>query len=209
MYYTRTSSSYRGSRAERQLELPSLADALAAVARRFWIFPAAPYAKTPHPDVRSWADAATNDPDEIRERGWPKNANIAIACKPSGLLVVDLDQHEHDGVAAFTELAARAHHERYKCNRKYCTGHWPDTYIVQTPTDGFHLVFLNPDPDRYGNSTGSLPKGIDVRGGGEKRAATCSPPDQWSTAGRTRASPPSFRSWLAKASRTRCTTTPR
>lgn len=138
------------------IELPTLADALVVAGRGFWIFPAAPYDKKPHPDIRSWADAATNDPDEIRERGWPEGANIAVACKPSGLLVVDPDRHEHDGVAAFTRL----------CGEHEADGDWPDTYTVQTPTGGFHLVFRNPDRERYGNSSGGLPKGIDVRGGG-------------------------------------------
>jgi hypothetical protein len=120
-----------------------------------YVFPVAPYAKTPHPDVRSWADAATNDVTEIRERGWPKGANIGIACKPSGLLIVDTDQHEHDGVKAFTLLC-----EQYEPDRDY-----PDTRIVATPTGGLHHYYRNPDPDRYGNGRGSLPPGIDVRGG--------------------------------------------
>ncbi len=130
------------------------------------MFPTTEFGKTPHPDVRSWADAATDDPAEIRTRGWPEGANVAIACKPSGLLIVDPDRHECDGVAAFSELAARAHHQQYRCNREYCPGHWPDTYTVQTPTGGLHFYFLNPDPSRFGNGRGALPAGIDVRGGG-------------------------------------------
>jgi len=118
------------------------------------VFPVEPYSKKPYRDVSSWSAWATCNVKEIR-RNWPDDgANVGIAAKPSGLLIVDLDRHEDDGVAAFSELAARAHHEQFKCNREYCTGHWPDTYVVQTPTGGFHLYFVNPDPSRYGNSAG-------------------------------------------------------
>lgn len=149
-------SSYRRTRIEHQPESPTLAKALVAAGRGFWVFPAAPFGKTPHDLIRSWADAATNDPDEIRERSWPKGANIAIACKPSGLLVVDPDRHARDGVKAWTRL----------CEEHEADGDWPDTYTVRTPTGGYHLYFANPDPERYGNSSGSLPEGIDIRGGG-------------------------------------------
>jgi hypothetical protein len=152
--------------AEHRHRLPGLTTALAEARRGRYVFPCEEYDKKPHPEVRSWADAATNDVAEIRRRGWPAGANVAIACKPSGLLVADPDRHDADGVAAFSELTARAYHDQYKCNREYCPGHWPDTYTVQTPTDGLHFYFLNPDPSRFGNSRGSLPRSIDVRGGG-------------------------------------------
>ena len=51
------------------------------------------------------------------------------------------------------------------CGQHEADGDWPDTYIVQTPTDSFHHYFINPG-GRYGNSPGGLPEGIDVRGGG-------------------------------------------
>lgn len=149
-------SSYSRTRLERQPELPPLTTALAIAEHGHCIFPVTAYTKTPHPGVSSWAEWATCSRRDIR-RNWPTDgANIAIACKPSGLLVIDLDRHERDGVAAFTRL----------CEEHEPDGDWPDTYTVQTPTNGYHLVFTNPDPNRYGNSTGSLPKGIDVRGGG-------------------------------------------
>lgn len=151
-------SSYYRTRLERRAELPSPADALAAVEQGFWIFPVTPFDKKPHPDVSSWASWATCSTRDIR-RNWPEDgANIGIACKLSGLLVVDPDRHAHDGVKAWTML----------CEEHEADGDWPDTYTVRTPTNGYHLVFANPDPERYGNSRGSLPEGIDVRGGGEK-----------------------------------------
>ena len=139
------------------LELPGLTTALAEARRGRYVFPVTPYNKTPHPDVRSWSDAATNDVTEIRERGWPERANVAIACKLSGLLVVDTDPRtEHDGVKEFTRL----------CEQSEPDSDYPDTRIVETPTGGLHHYYRNPDPEQYGNGTGSLPEGLDVRGGG-------------------------------------------
>ena len=164
---TRASAEALPPRYIENLSKPSgLAIALAEARRGNAVFPTEAYAKTPHREVRSWADAATSDVAEIRRRGWPAGANVGIAAKPSGLLIIDPDRHDADGVAAFSELAARAYHAQYRCNREYCPGHWPDTYTVQTPTDGLHFYFLNPDPSRFGNSRGSLPRSIDVRGGG-------------------------------------------
>jgi len=141
------------------LALPDLRTALTAARRGWWVFPVEPYDKTPYVEsgIRiSWSEAATNDIAEIRRRGWPKGANVGIACGPSGLLIVDPDQHgRDDGVKAFTEL----------CRQHEPDGLWPDTYITQTPTRGFHLYFNNPG-GRYGNSRGGLPRGIDVRGDG-------------------------------------------
>ncbi len=151
---------------ESKHENPDLTTALAAAEQGFCIFPTLPYSKKP--GVSSWSEWATCNLKYIR-RNWPDNgANVAVACKPSGLLVVDLDRHEHDGVAEWSALAAGTYHQSHKCDRRYCVPelHWPDTYTVQTPTGGYHLYFLNPDPKRYGNGRGGLPDGIDVRGGG-------------------------------------------
>lgn len=143
------------SRTQRKFAGPDLDAALACAAQGYSIFPVPAYGKTPS---LKWSEAATCDLDRIKECGWPDDANIGIACKPSGLLIIDPDRHEHDGVAEFTAL----------CEQHEPDGDWPDTYIVQTPTGGFHLYFANPDPERYGNSPGGLPLGIDVRGGGTK-----------------------------------------
>ena len=149
--------SYRKLRAENNRKLPKLTMALAAAQRGHHIFPIAEFSKTPHPDVRSWADVATNDVAEIRRRGWPKDANVGIACGPSGLLVVDTDNHGGaDGIKAY----------RLLCEENEPDGDYPDTRIIETPTSGLHHYYRNPDPSRYSNGTGSLPDGIDVRGGG-------------------------------------------
>ena len=143
--------------AEHQGELPGLTMALAEAGRGHYVFPVTLYDKTPHPDVSSWSSWATCSSREIR-RNWPDDgANVAIACKPSGLLIIDTDNHGGaDGIKAWTQL----------CEENEPDGDWPDTRIVETPTGGLHFCFINPDPSRYGNGTGTLPEGIDVRGGG-------------------------------------------
>lgn len=144
-------------RIEHNLVLPGLNSIALAEARTArYVFPVAPYAKTPHPDVSSWASWATCDPREIR-RNWPEDgANVGIACKPSGLLIVDTDDHGGaNGIGGYRQL----------CEQNEPDGDYPDTRIVETPTGGLHHYYRNPDPDRYGNGRGGLPGGIDVRGG--------------------------------------------
>jgi hypothetical protein len=43
---------------------------------------------------------------------------------------------------------------------------WPGTYTVDTPSGGAHLYYRASPDQQIGNSTGALPKLIDVRGGG-------------------------------------------
>lgn len=81
--------------------------ALAAQRRGFHIFPVAAGAKIPHrlssvtgPDglPHGWGETATSDLNQIIHF-WTQvdpRANIGIACKPSQLLVVDLDQAKED-----------------------------------------------------------------------------------------------------------------
>ena len=122
---------------------PLRAAAKEAEARGWHVFPCEPNDKTPD-TPHGWKDA---QPTVSR---WPKSCNVGIACGPSGLLVVDLDvKHDLDGVTAFEEWA----------------GEWPDTYEVETPSGGIHLYFSDLD-NEFGNGTGRLPEGIDIRGRG-------------------------------------------
>jgi hypothetical protein len=75
-------------------------------------------------------------------------ANIGIACKPSGLVVLDEDK-----LAALQLLAAELGHEI------------PHTYRVRTAR-GWHYYFRAPTHVQLGNRSGRLKAhGIDVRGG--------------------------------------------
>jgi hypothetical protein len=120
-----------------------------------------------------WKDRSTRDQAQI-ERWWDGKPNslAAIDCGKNKLVVIDCDRHgEHDGVAAFDALIDEH-------------GLPEDAPIVFTPNDGLHFYFRQPDEGKpLGNSKGSLPLGIDVRGdGGYVIAPGATLPDgrQWS-----------------------------
>lgn len=149
--------------------------ALAAVARGFHIFPVAVGDKVPHRLAGSWGESSTNDVARVYDF-WTRidpQANIGVACKPSQLLVVDLDIPKEPNKLLGTEWAYM--HGAYG---PMVSGQdlWdeicfqndgaPDTYSVQTGSGGVHLYFQWPDylPK---TSQASPAKGvIDVRGNG-------------------------------------------
>ena len=80
------------------------------------------------------------------------DADWAIDCGRSGLVVIDLDvTNGKNGPEAWDELAA---------------GRTPLTRSAITPSGGEHLYFQCPDPYVYANSSSALAHGIDVRAGG-------------------------------------------
>lgn len=101
-----------------------------------------------------WGTEATVDPEVIAgwwER-WPA-ASIAVACKPSGLTVVDVDGPA--GRASWQALTARH-------------GQAPTTSVTTGRDDGgIHYWYRAPHVDPPGNSKGLVGAGIDVRGAGE------------------------------------------
>lgn len=113
------------------------------------VFPVLPFDKVPA--VEDWPSRNSGDPDYIL-REWPgPDHNIGIACGASGLLVADLDvKHRKDGIYDFEQIIG---------------GGWPETYTVRTPSGGLHFYFRLPG-DGWGNSRGTLPTSIDIRGSG-------------------------------------------
>lgn len=85
---------------------------------------------------------------------WKAENLPALPMGANGLIVIDADRHNEaaDGVAAFTQLCA-AHHIDLQ-----------STLVVSTPNNGFHFYFKT--QTAFGNSEGSLPDGINVRGVG-------------------------------------------
>ncbi|HKZ21178.1 MAG TPA: bifunctional DNA primase/polymerase [Acidimicrobiia bacterium] len=165
-----------------------LLHALAATNRGFHIFPVVRGGKVPHPaagyrdqagELHGWGETATNDYEQVKHF-WTNvdpNANFGIACKPSQLLVVDLDiakepfklrgtewEYLHtvygeyvDGESLFDEM-------EYKLN----TGPREafSTYSVRTGSGGLHLYYRWPS-NWPRISQASPVKGIvDVRGNG-------------------------------------------
>lgn len=151
----------------------ALPEALDAAARGWHVFPLQPNRKTPA--VRNWEARATTDPDRIA-RCWAPGAqwNVGIACGPSRLVVIDLDQPKpgeptperwrdeeeaEDGRDVLAHLARDAGQP----------APW-DTHVVTTPTGGEHLYFTAPDPAAGGpvlrNTAGRLGWLIDTRAAG-------------------------------------------
>jgi putative DNA primase/helicase len=124
--------------------------ALSLVSQGLHIFPCNPD-KTPM--VAAWEQSAINSPFAVGIK-WDASPNAlpAIPVRAHGIVVIDCDRKQAgiDGVAAFHALCAN--------HRIDLSG----AFVVETPSTGLHFYFLANAP--YGNSRGSLPDGIDVRG---------------------------------------------
>lgn len=97
----------------------------------------------------AWKQRASIDEGLIRNWWvkWP-NANIGIHCGKSNLLVLDADKYK----------------ETYGDISELLTAEEQETVTVLTGGGGEHLFYRTNDDDDYGNGTGELPPGIDVRG---------------------------------------------
>lgn len=169
--------------------------AVAAVQQGFSVFPCNPAGtrcpqsgdvidKQPHllrPDAPykiRWSEEATRDLDRVIEIWtWSPSANIAIACKPSGLLVVDCDVPKDgtgpDGTYALTDL----------CVAQGGTVESLDaTRHVVTGSGGLHVYYRWPDGIQA--SQASLVKGlVDVRGNGGEHGGYVLAPGSVTTSG--------------------------
>ena len=154
-----------------QLDATVRRTAIAAAERGWCVFPTRPGGKEPRRGL-SWSRAATADLAALERAQWRPGENYGIAAKPSGLVIIDLDQPKPgyefpprwqywrgergvvDGRDVLAVLAAQAG-----------AGEWPHTFTVATPSGGAHLYYLAP----AGRSIGNKPLGpmIDVRGGGD------------------------------------------
>jgi hypothetical protein len=120
------------------------------------------------PAISGWREAASTDPNQIK-KWWATfpEAVPGIELGRSGLFAVDLDRHSGgaDGVANFK--AFRGGNPAPQC---------PTT---KTPSGGYHLYFRQPEGERLGNRTGTLPKGVDCRGDGGWTVAPGAVFEQW------------------------------
>ncbi|MCU1645442.1 MAG: uncharacterized protein JWN03_5717 [Nocardia sp.] len=141
-----------------------LPTALANAERGFHIFPLHAYSKLPA--ITDWENQASRDPDRIRA-WWTRGPalNVAIACGPSQLLVLDLDaahQHPeteprktHEGRDSLADLAVR--HSRPMPVPTFC---------VATPSGGCHLYYRADRFPQLRNTIGLLGPRIDTRAQG-------------------------------------------
>ncbi len=135
----------------------------------WYVHPLRPGGKRPL--LSDWPRRASIDPDQIRRWWgcWPE-ANIGLACGPSGLLAIDLDvKHGVDGLATWEALQAElgiADVATAGC-----------TPVSNTPGGGRHILFSLGERSPTasgdaaggrspGNTAGKLGPGIDTRGDG-------------------------------------------
>lgn len=157
-----------------------LAHALKAVQRGLHVFPVQPGGKTPHRYAGSWGESATNDIGRVI-RFWTQvdpTANIGIACKPSQLLVVDLDIAKEDFKLRGTEWeylhdahGARVSGEDVLDEMLYKLGEGDrhaveSAYRVRTGSGGLHLYFRWPQSWPKISQASPVKGIVDVRGNG-------------------------------------------
>lgn len=113
---------------------------------------------------QGWEQRATREEAQIR-RWWTMPFNIGIACGPSALVVIDLDDAHGDtppaewsgaggGADVLDRLAADGGHEL------------GETMLVRTPTGGLHRYYRAPGGIELRNSAGALGWRVDVRAHG-------------------------------------------
>lgn len=154
--------------------------ALNALGKSFWIFPVARNDKVPHRLAGQWGQTATNDINQV-VHFWTQvdpMANVGIACKPSQLLVIDLDKAKGDFQLRGTEWAymhgaygPRVHGEalfdemRFKLEGDGC-GNMPVTYETMTGSGGVHIYYRWPASWPKTSQASPVKGVVDVRGNG-------------------------------------------
>lgn len=143
--------------------------AITSAGRGWYVFPTRPGGKEPRRGL-AWAQVATADLAALERARFRPGENYGIAAKPSGLVVIDLDQPKpgyelparwrewvnepgiRDGRDVLALLADRAGQG------------WPHTFTVTTPSGGAHLYYAAP----AGRPIGNRPLGpmIDIRASG-------------------------------------------
>lgn len=153
--------------------------ALSALSRGFHIFPVRAGDKTPHPQAGQWGETATSDPNRVIYF-WTKvdpNANIGVACKPSNLLVVDLDRAKKDWALKGTEwgyvhaaFGPLVQGEDLFDEMKFklgTDGQDPyETHVVRTGSGGVHLYYHWPASWPRISQASPVKGLVDVRGNG-------------------------------------------
>lgn len=126
-----------------------LDEALARVDEEFYIFPLLPDSKKPA--VNDWENWATINKNKIEEywTDYP-NSNIGIACGPSGVVVLDIDNKgDKKGSDTLITLGIKEN----------------PTFTVETPTGGFHKYYES-NGSNLRNTVAKLGEGLDTRAKG-------------------------------------------
>lgn len=126
-----------------------LARAALWYARHGWtVFPLRPGTKEPFKGIGCYS--ATTDVTQVTE-WWARcpRSNIGLHCGGCNLLALDLDTYK----------------DSFQGNG-WLTRDDEETLTSITGSGGTHLIYAVEDGHRWGNKTGELPPGIDVRGWG-------------------------------------------
>jgi hypothetical protein len=172
--------------------------ALSLAARGWHVFPCVPGRK--HPALRvNWQEIATTDPERITA-WWRRTAyNIAIACGPSNLVVLDLDVAGHGAGPVAGDALNGADTLARLCAEQ--GDPYPDgTTTVHTPSGGIHFYFQAPK-EAVPNSAGRLVPLVDVRGAGGYVIACGSRTPQGLYRASGPASPSPLPAWIAELAR--------
>ncbi|WP_280230633.1 bifunctional DNA primase/polymerase [Nocardia cyriacigeorgica] len=139
--------------------------ALAHAGQGFSVFPLHPSSK--RPVITRWEQHATRGPARIRTwwRHRP-NDNIAIACGPSRLHVLDLDTSHHTPSPNTTPTAVEGQQTLARLAAYHNRALPVPTYTVITPSGGMHLYYAAPVVPALRTSCGRLGPHIDSRGHG-------------------------------------------
>jgi hypothetical protein len=130
------------------------ASALRLASAGLHVFPCDPANKRPLGGIL-WTKQSTCDAETVARwwRRWPE-ALVGLDVGKARLVVIDADRHGGpDGVSAIKEIVGKDL-TLFGCP------------IVRTAGNGLHLIFAQPAGEAFGNSSGALPKGIDMRGVG-------------------------------------------
>lgn len=116
-----------------------------------------------HPRIRGWVEAATTDPDQIRQwwTMWPDSNVSIVTGRKSGIFVIDIDIKG----GGFDSL------EEYERLSQYGL---PKTLTATTGSGGRHLFYAYPPGATIGTGVGWLP-GVDIRSDGGQVVAPPSP----------------------------------
>lgn len=140
-------------------------------AQGYYVFPAIVYETGRKQPLVKWTTQATTDPrviDSTEWAGlWEDATNVAVACEPSGLVVVDIDPYDDEDEDRRVEGEELLDHWHALLSE-----HDDDTEALQDPNwaetgrSGVH-IYLRADPSKpVTNSAKDIAACIDIRGVG-------------------------------------------
>ena len=129
-----------------------IATAVNMAEQGYAVFPLVEDGKVPSIKA-NWREISSSDPAFVAA-GWPKGDNVGIDTGKSGVIVVDVDVKNVNGIKVWDYLL-----------EKNGLDAWPDTWTVRTASGGLHFYFEAGDVEMR-NSAGLIGTAIDIRAQG-------------------------------------------